>query len=469
MNRFLKFTFLISIFFCAVSSLFSQNNSEFYVKYIDTVDLRIHLTELTSTDFEGRLTGTTGQRKAAEYIQSQFMEMNCKAVNNEFYQPFKLYKDVRSGIISLNNQILKFPSDFGFFTLSQTFSFDISEFLFVDQLDDKKDYSNFYLVFQTKNLSSIKYDLEAISCKGIIFILSDYDERYFSYATEELRLEKDSIQFPVLFINQKSLSPSFNKSLKKKKNPALKINGKLNLNPSFISTENVIGYIEGSDSILKKEVIIISAHYDHLGSKEGEIYYGADDNGSGTAALIELTSAFQHAKNDGKQPKRSILMIAFTGEELGLLGSAYYVSNPLIPLAKTVANLNIDMIGRKTEKFETDSLLMVYMIGANRLSLELDSVIKATNSIHTNIILDKKFNALDEPQKLYYRSDHYNFAKNSIPSCFFFGGFHDDYHKPTDTIEKISFEKIEQIARLVFHTAWRIADAPERLKLISVD
>ena len=127
------------------------------------------------------------------------------------------------------------------------------------------------------------------------------------------------------------------------------------------------------------------------------------------------------------------------------------------------------MIGRKTETYETDSLLMVYIIGADRLSLELDSVIKTSNSVYTKIILDEKFNALDEPQNLYYRSDHYNFAKNGIPSCFFFGGFHDDYHKSTDTIDKISFEKIAQIARLVFHATWQIANAPDRLSLISVD
>lgn len=469
MNRLKKFTFLVGIFFSSVSAVFSQNNNEFYVKYIDTVDLRSHLTKLTSDEFDGRLTGTDGQKKAAEYIQSQLKEMNCKAVNNQYYQEFNLYKDVRSGAINFNNQELNFPADFGFFRVKQTFAFDMSEFLYLDKVDPKKDYSNHYLVVQTKDILTIDLDLQDVVCKGFVFILSDYDERYFAYTTDELTFHLDSLQVPFLFINQKSLSPNFIKSLKKKKKPAVHIAGILNPNPSFISTENVIGFIEGSDSILKNEVVVISAHYDHLGSENDEIFYGADDNGSGTSALIELASAFQQAKNDGNQSKRSILLIAFTGEELGLLGSSYYVNNPIIPLSKTVANLNIDMIGRKTEKFENDSLLMVYMIGADRLSLQLDSVIKTANSAYTNIILDEKFNAHDEPQNLYYRSDHYNFAKNGIPSCFFFGGFHDDYHKSTDTIEKISFEKIAQIARLVFHAAWKIADAPDRLNLISVD
>lgn len=466
MNRFFKFLFLLGVFFNAHFYLFSQNNNEFYVKYIDTLDLRRHLTQLTSNDFDGRLTGTAGQKKAADYIQSQLMEMNCKAIGGDFYQAFKLFKDVRSGTISLNKYKLNFPTDFGFFSLSQPFSFDISEFLFVEKLEVEKDYSDYYLIFQSKNFSSIEFDLETVRCKGFIFILSDYDERYFLYQSDDYKLALDSIPFPVLFINQKSLSSNFMHQLKKRKKPALQITGSLNENPVFVATENVIGFIEGSDSLLKKEVVIISAHYDHLGTKDGETYFGADDNGSGTAALLELASAFQQAKMDGNQPKRSILLIAFTGEELGLLGSTYYTSNPLIPLANTVANLNIDMIGRKTELFETDSLLMVYLIGADRLSLGLDSVIKTTNNTYTNLMLDEKYNALNEPLNLYYRSDHYNFAKNGIPSCFFFGGFHDDYHKPTDTIEKISFEKIAQITRLVFHATWKIADAPNRLSLI---
>lgn len=459
----------IGIFLASTFSILSQNNNEFYVKLIDTVDLRKHLMKLASDDFDGRLTGTDGQKKAADYIQSQLIEMNCQAINEDYFQTFKLYKDDRSGTIQFNEQELNFPADFGFFIEKQTVAFDISNFIFLDKIDPKKDYTDFYLVVQAKDISSIDLNLRDVACRGFIFIISDYDERLFAYTNDELTFELDSLEFSFLFINEKSLSLKFIKSLKRKKKPALHVKGTLNPNPSFIVTENVIGFIEGSDSILKNEVVVISAHYDHLGAENNKIFYGADDNGSGTAALIELASAFQQAKKDGNQPKRSILLIAFTGEELGLLGSTYYVDNPFIPLSKTVANLNIDMIGRKTEKFETDSLLMVYMIGADRLSLQLDSVIKVSNSAYTNILLDEKFNALDEPQNLYYRSDHYNFAKNGIPSCFFFGGFHDDYHKPTDTIEKISFEKVAQIAGLVFHSAWKIADAPDRLKLISVD
>ncbi len=467
MGLFNQFIFTFSFIVGFTISLFSQNNNEFYVKNIDTADLRTHLTHLTSTDFDGRMTGTFGQKKAANYLQNEFLKMNCKAIDTHYYQSFKLYKDGRSGSIFFNNQTLNFPKDFGFFNLRESFSFLISDFLFIENIDKQKNYSDFYLVFHVKNLASIDVDAyQNMACKGFVFIVSDYDERYFSFTTDRFELASDSLSLPILFVNQQSISSKYLQKLKKNKKQNLTIHGILNPNPTFVTTENVIGFIEGSDSTLKDEVVVISAHYDHLGSKDGELFYGADDNGSGTAALIELASAFQHAKRDGNQPKRSILLIAFTAEELGLLGSEFYVRNPLIPLEKTVANFNIDMIGRKTAPFETDSLLMVYLIGANRLSLQMDSIIKKSNRTYTNLIIDETYNAFNEPQNLYYRSDHYHFAKNNIPSCFFFGGFHSDYHEPTDTIEKISFKKIAQISQLIFHSVWMVADAPNRLRLI---
>ncbi len=466
MRSFLKLIFLVGILLASFSFLFSQNTNEFYVNNIDTIDLRKHLAALASDDFEGRFTGANGQKKAGEYIRDEFIKMNCKAINNEFFQSFNLYNDFRSGSIVLNNQLLDFPVDFGFFNLYQTFNFELTNLIFVDQVNLLEDYSNFYLLIQEKDLLSINPVYETLPCKGLIFILEDYDKRYFSYASNELTLGFSKLSLPVLFINQKSLSKTFIQSLNKNKSTVLTINGLLNPNPEFISTENVIAYVEGSDSILKNEVVVISAHYDHLGVVEQDVFYGADDNGSGTSALLEIASAFQAAKIDGNQPKRSILFIAFSAEELGLLGSLYYSENPLIPLKNKVANLNIDMIGRLTKPVEKDSLMLVYIIGADRLSLEMDSLIKATNSEYTQLILDEEYNHPNEPQNLYYRSDHYNFATNGIPSCFFFGGFHDDYHEPSDTIEKIDFKKISLISQLVFHAAWKIADAPIRLSLI---
>tara|TARA_B100000902_G_scaffold12252_1_gene14896 strand:+ start:26715 stop:27734 length:1020 start_codon:yes stop_codon:yes gene_type:complete len=218
--------------------------------------------------------------------------------------------------------------------------------------------------------------------------------------------------------------------------------------------ENVLGYIEGTD--LKDELIIITAHYDHLGKHDSLIFNGADDDASGTVAAMEIAEAFMLAKNDGKGPRRSILIMAVSGEEKGLLGSKYYTDNPIYPLEKTVANLNIDMIGRIGDFHSSPDY--VYLIGSNMLSSELHEISESVNNTYTNLYLDYTYNTEDDPNRYYYRSDHYNFAKNNIPVIFYFNGLHEDYHKSTDTIEKINFNKIKNIANLIFLTAWEIAN-----------
>jgi len=227
-----------------------------------------------------------------------------------------------------------------------------------------------------------------------------------------------------------------------------------------VKGENVLGYIEGTD--LKKELLVISAHYDHLGKKDSLIFNGADDNASGTAAIMEIAQAFMIAKKEGRGPRRSVLIVAFSGEEKGLLGSKYYTRNPVFPLEKTVANLNIDMIGRLDELHQEDPNY-IYLIGADRLSQELHDISEQVNEKHIKLELDYTYNKEDDPNRYYYRSDHYNFAKNNIPVIFYFNGVHEDYHKPTDTIEKIDFDKIQKIARLVFLTAWEVANKEERI------
>jgi Zn-dependent M28 family amino/carboxypeptidase len=153
-----------------------------------------------------------------------------------------------------------------------------------------------------------------------------------------------------------------------------------------------------------------------------------------------------------------------SGEEKGLLGSSYYVNNPVIPLENTVCNLNIDMIGRVDEDHSGNEDY-VYLIGADRLSTELHEVSANTAQTYTNLELDYTFNDPDDPNRFYSRSDHYNFAKNNIPVIFYFNGVHQDYHKVTDTIDKISFNKVEKITKLVFFTAHEIAKREERLKV----
>jgi len=228
-----------------------------------------------------------------------------------------------------------------------------------------------------------------------------------------------------------------------------------------IRGENVLGYIEGTD--LKDELIIITAHYDHLGKHDSLIFNGADDDASGVAGAMEIAEAFMIAKKEGYGPRRSILIMPVSGEEKGLLGSEYYTDNPIYPLENTIANLNIDMIGRLDDWHDNGNY--VYLIGSDRLSLELHNLNEEINAKYIGLDLDYRFNDEEDPNRYYYRSDHYNFAKNNIPVIFYFNGIHEDYHRPSDTIEKLDFNKIETITKLIFLTAWELANRDERIKL----
>jgi Zn-dependent M28 family amino/carboxypeptidase len=235
----------------------------------------------------------------------------------------------------------------------------------------------------------------------------------------------------------------------------------LTIKGEAVSTENVVAIIEGST--MPEEYVVISSHLDHEGIKKGEIYNGADDDGSGSVALLEIAEAFQKAAEAGKGPQRSVIFLHVSGEEKGLLGSKYYTDNPLYPLANTIANFNIDMVGRTDPKRDSDNRNYIYLIGSDRLSTELHEISEAANKATTNIELDYTFNAEDDPNRFYFRSDHYNFAKNNIPVIFYFNGTHADYHKPSDTVEKIQFDLLEERARLVFYTAWEVANRKDRI------
>jgi hypothetical protein len=226
-------------------------------------------------------------------------------------------------------------------------------------------------------------------------------------------------------------------------------------------SENIVAFIKGSEK--PNEVIVLSAHYDHVGKREdGTIYNGADDDGSGTVAMLEIAEAFQEAVNNGNGPKRSLLFLHVTGEEIGLYGSRYYTENPLFPLENTVCNLNTDMIGR-IDPDKAGGEDYVYLIGSDKLSQELHDLSEAVNKQYVNLELDYKFNDENDPNRFYYRSDHYNFAKNNIPVIFYFNGVHEDYHKPTDTPDKIEYDLMAKRARLIFQTAWEIANREERI------
>jgi Zn-dependent M28 family amino/carboxypeptidase len=229
-----------------------------------------------------------------------------------------------------------------------------------------------------------------------------------------------------------------------------------NLNES----QNIIAYIEGSE--FPDEYVFIAAHSDHEGVIDGEIYNGADDNGSGTAAVLEMAEAFNKAANEGYRPKRSIVFLHVTGEEVGLHGSRYYTNNPIFPLENTVATLNIDMIGR-VDPIHQDNENYIYVIGADRISTELHFIAQKANDQFTNLNLDYKFNDDSDHNRYYYRSDHYNFALKGVPVIFFFNGEHEDYTMPTDTADKINYPLLSKRAKLIFTTAWYLANSDVRL------
>ena len=234
---------------------------------------------------------------------------------------------------------------------------------------------------------------------------------------------------------------------------------------------NVAGLIEGSDPEMREEVIVFTAHFDHLGKNvRGEIYNGADDNASGTAALIEIGEAFVKQQKD---LKRSILILWFSGEEIGLFGSKFYADHPLIPLDQTVANVNLDMIGtvrtsRDTgfiyrEKVSVMGMDSISVIGGHQSAELLDIHNKSTKKM--GMASDFSMNSPDHPYRYYYRSDHYNFAKNDIPVLFYSTGIHVDYHKPSDNYERINFTKLEKVTELAFLVGFKLATQTERIKV----
>lgn len=231
--------------------------------------------------------------------------------------------------------------------------------------------------------------------------------------------------------------------------------------------ENVVAILDGSDPKLRDEYVSVSAHYDHLKTDDnGDIYPGADDDGSGTAAVLTIARAFAL-----QRPQRSILVAFHAGEEIGLLGSEYNADvSPVVPLDRIVVNLNIDMIGRSRVAGDDDprdaeltDANSIYLIGADKLSKELNKISEQTNDDTVKMRLDYTYNDPNHPQQFYYRSDHWNYAKHGIPVIFYFSGVHRDYHKTTDTIDKIDFGKMTKVTRFVFATGWRIANLDHRL------
>jgi hypothetical protein len=238
-------------------------------------------------------------------------------------------------------------------------------------------------------------------------------------------------------------------------------------------TQNVVAVWEGSDPVLKNEYVAVGAHYDHIGlcapGTADPICNGADDDGSGTTALLGMAEAISHAK---QRPKRSVLFVWHCGEEKGLWGSRYFTDYPTIPLDRIVTQLNIDMIGRSKKDGDMNprnaSLSgpnQIYVIGSTMMSTDLGKLSETVNKSYLNLQYDLRYDDPNDPNRFFFRSDHFNYARKGIPIIFFFDGVHEDYHRPGDEAQKIDYEKMEKVTRTVYMTLWEVANLPVRPKV----
>lgn len=251
-----------------------------------------------------------------------------------------------------------------------------------------------------------------------------------------------------------------------------KVNAAVAVKTENIHTQNVVGILEGSDPVLKNEYVAIGAHYDHVGMNpfaagEDKIWNGADDDGSGTVAVLSIAEAFAKGK---ERPKRSMLFIWHAGEEKGLWGSEFFADNPTVPITSIITELNIDMIGRYQnpgdENHPQNKNLPkqgeVFTIGSRMMSTELGDLSDSVNKSFLNLAFNTKYDDPKDPEQFFYRSDHFNYAKKGIPIIFYMDGSHADYHQPSDSIEKINFESMEKVTKTIMATGWTLANTAKR-------
>ena len=459
-----------------------------YAKVITPADLKKRLYIVASADMQGRETATAGQRKAAAYIESEFKSLGLQPGNNGNYQLFyNVYQDsLTNAKLQVNGEDYQLDKDFNPSINNIPSTMRFSEVVFVG--------ANAADSLKTANLAgravlivgglpqrfgrggpgaSIYGTLIAKGVAAIISVGNNYpmatpaNRKGFQSTslfkrniTPQLFTVSENVAKAIVGADYESAKSSTSLV---KTYPADVL---LDVEKTSLTAQSsdVIGVLPGTD--LKDEYLVISAHYDHLGLRNGNIYYGADDDGSGTVSILQIAQAFAKAKAEGKGPRRSIVFLANSGEEEGLWGSDYYTSHPTVPLDKTTADLNIDMIGRTDSSRKVgDSLNYVYVVGDDKLSTDLRTISEAANKKYVKMELDYKFNDPNDPNNIYFRSDHYNFAKHGVPIIFYYDGMLGaDYHKPTDTPDKINYNLMAKRAQLVFYTAWEMANRNDMLK-----
>ncbi len=478
------------------SSIVGYAQEDHSLKYAETInkdDLYGYLSIIASDALEGRETGERGQKMAAAFLEYQFAELGLKPIvdNNgkkSYIQPVPLEKSVpgetylKVGDVKLENfdKLIYWGSK----NIEEEKKFTA---VFAGK-GEEADYGNVsikneaVLIFPGEGFQNWRTKADLARKNGATEVIMAIGENEASFSAMVGRFKRflsggslglkseDEATGGIMLVSPRSAADIMGTELEDlqkamesgrlKKIAKAEFAFKAEREVTTIMSENVLGFLEGGDR--KDEYIVITAHYDHIGRNGDAINNGADDDGSGTTAILELAQAFIKAKAEGNGPRRSILFMTVTGEEKGLLGSEYYVKNPVLPLEKTVVNLNIDMIGRVDEK-HTDNPDYVYLVGSDRLSTELHQISEKINETYSQLTLDYTYNDEAHPDRIYYRSDHWNFAKNNIPIIFYFNGTHEDYHRPTDTIDKINFEQLVNRTKLVFHTAWVVANRDDRL------
>lgn len=488
-----------------------KESSKEYGKSITKEELKELLYVFSSDEFGGRGTPSKGQDLATDFLKENYIDLGIQPARKNTYEHkvFLQFDEKPNISLSINKKEFKYYTDYIAYNNGPDTSFSDTEIIYVGYGIDHKNYNSYdgldvkdkvvlaiagepknrrgnYFInggkkkseWSTRNEISRKKEAAAKNgAKALILINNRLFKRYSNEqilsdtnkGEKRMSLASDKISenTQVLLFSDK------NKDYLLQKNRKF-INFSFEKNYNEFSANNIAALIKGSE--FPDEYIVITAHLDHVGIQNGVVYNGADDDGSGSVGILEIAEAFSLALKEGFRPKRSILFLHVTAEENGLLGSEYYTDyDPIIPLSETMVCLNMDMIGRtESKRKETEAKDYIYIIGSEMLSDDLHNINKKANEENVKLNLDYRYN---DPTSLvfesgryienqyYYRSDHYNFAKYDIPSIFFFSGVHEDYHMPTDTADKILYDIYEKRIKLIFHTAWDLANADKKIEL----
>lgn len=479
--------FLLPILIISLSAAAQKSaNPKTFANTITAADLKKHLYIIAGRDMEGRETATEGQRRAAAYIESQFRRIGLQPGNDGSYQLYYLvYQDsLTSATFEVNGQRFDLDKDFNLNLNNIPATEAFSEVAFIaknvpaDSIK-KANLTGKLVLVAGENMQAgrgaVSPRFEALrnaNPAAVLFISTNYPRQTAASrkANQALNIFRKNIS-----PQQYTVSENIAKAIIGNNYADAGASTSVTVFPANVLLEvqkitnklqssDVIGILPGTD--LKDQYLFITAHYDHLGKRDTVIYYGADDDGSGTVSVIEMAAAFAKAKAAGKGPRRSIVFMTVSGEEKGLWGSEYYSTHPVYPLNKTTADLNIDMIGRiDPDRKIGDSTNYVYVVGDDKVSSELKPISEMQNKKFTKLELDYKYNDPNDKERIYYRSDHYNFAKNGVPIIFYYDGMlRPDYHRPTDTPDKINYDLMAKRAQLVFYTAWEMANRDAMLK-----